>query len=89
MYRITRNFRGSMASYYFVIKHSRLLIIDLRIMPVMEIIRHKTFAVVRKTAKSAKVSCHESFMVYSIEIFGKISERINGLANFGLSRCMF
>ena len=33
-------------------------------MPVMEIIRHKTFAVVQKTAKSAKVSCHESFMVY-------------------------
>ena len=30
---------------------------DLRIMPVMEIIRHKTFAVARKTAKSAtKVS---------------------------------
>ena len=35
-------------------------------MPVMEIIRHKTFAVVRKTAKSMKVSCHESFMVYGI-----------------------
>ena len=63
-YRITRNFHGSMASYYFIIKHSWLLMMDLRIMPVMEIIRHKTFAVVRKTAKSAKVSCHESFMVY-------------------------
>ena len=58
MYRITRNFRGSMASYYFVIKHSRLLMMDLRIIPVKEIIRHKTFAVVRKTAKSAKVSCY-------------------------------
>ena len=33
-------------------------------MAVMEIIRHKTFTVVRKTAKSAKVTCHESFMVY-------------------------
>ena len=33
-------------------------------MPVMEIIRHKTFAVIQKTAKSVKVSCHESFMVY-------------------------
>ena len=55
------NFHGSMASYYFVIKHLRLLMMDLRIMPVMEIIRHKTLAVVRKTAKSAKV---ESFMVY-------------------------
>ena len=65
-YRITRNFRGSMASYYFVIKHLRLLMMDLRIMPVMEIIRHKTFAVVQKAAKSAKVSCHESFMVYGI-----------------------
>ena len=52
-----------MASYYFVIKHSRLLMMDLRIIPVMEIIRHKTLAVVQKTAKSAKVSCHESFMV--------------------------
>ena len=39
---------------------------DLRIMPVMEIIRHKTFALVRKTAKSAKISYHESFMVYGI-----------------------
>ena len=58
------NFRGSMASYYFVIKHLRLLMMDLRIMPVMEIIKHKTFAVVQKTAKSAKVSCHKSFMVY-------------------------
>ena len=57
------NFRGSMASYYFVIKHSRLLMMDLRIMPVMEIIRHKTFVVVRKTTKSAKISCHKSFMV--------------------------
>ena len=37
-----------------------------KIMPVMEIIRHKTFAVVRKTVKYAKVSCHESFMVYGI-----------------------
>ena len=27
-------------------------------------IRHKTFVVIRKTAKSAKVSCHTSFMVY-------------------------
>ena len=35
-------------------------------MPVMEIIRHKTFAVVRKTAKSAKISSYESFMVYSM-----------------------
>ena len=35
-------------------------------MPVMEIIRHKTFAVVRKTAKSAKVSCHKRFMVYGM-----------------------
>ena len=35
-------------------------------MPMMEIIRHKTFAVVRKIAKSAKVSCHKSFMVYGI-----------------------
>ena len=59
-------FCGSMASYYFVIEHSRLLMMDLRIMPVMEVIRHKTFAVVRKTVKSAKVSCHESFMVYGI-----------------------
>ena len=40
--------------------------VDLRIMPVMEIIKHKTFVVVRKAAKSAKVSCRESFMVYSI-----------------------
>ena len=60
------NFCGSMASYYFVIKHSWLLMMDLRIMPVMAIIRHKTFAVVRKTAKYAKVSCHESFMVYGM-----------------------
>ena len=36
-------------------------------MPVMEIIRHKAFTVVRKTAKSAKVSCHESFMVYGMQ----------------------
>ena len=35
-------------------------------MPVMEIIRHKTFAVVCKTAKFVKVSCHRSFMVYGI-----------------------
>ena len=57
---MTGNFRGSMASYYFVIKHSRLLMMDLRIMPVMKIIRNKTFAEVQKTAKTAKVSCHES-----------------------------
>ena len=35
-------------------------------MPVIEIIRHKTFAVVRQTAKSAKVSCHKSFMIYGM-----------------------
>ena len=63
IYRITRNFRSSMASYYFVLKHSRLLMMDLRIMPVMELIRHKMFAVVYKTAKSVKDSCHESFKV--------------------------
>ena len=66
-YRITRNFRGSIASYYFVIKHSQLLMMDLRIMPAKEIIRHKTFAVVRKTTKSAKVSCHKSFVLYGIQ----------------------
>ena len=33
-------------------------------MPMMEIIRHKTFAVAQKTAKSMKVFFHESFMVY-------------------------
>ena len=38
-----------MASYYFVIKNSRLLMIDQRIMLVMEIIRLKTFAVVQKS----------------------------------------
>ena len=43
---VAENFHGSMASYYFVIKHSRLLMMDLRIMPVMEIIRHKTFVVI-------------------------------------------
>ena len=42
---------------------------DLRIMPMMEIIRHKTFAVVQKTAKSAKVSCHKSFMAYGTWFF--------------------
>ena len=65
-----------MASYYFVIKHSRLLMMDLRIMPLMEIIRHKTFTVAQKTAKSAKVSCHENFMVYGI-LFGISYFRIN------------
>ena len=42
-----------MANYYFVIKNSQLLIVDLRIMPVMEIIKHKIFALVKKIAKSA------------------------------------
>ena len=40
---------------------------DLRIMPVMEIIRHKTFTVVRKTAKSAKVSWYTVHINSSIE----------------------
>ena len=74
MYRITRNFRGSMASYYFVIKHSRLLMMDLRIMPVIEIIRHKTFAVVRKAAKSAKVSWHTVNLVDYISWIGVIKQ---------------
>ena len=54
-------------------QHSRLLMMDLRIVPVMKIIRHKTFAVVQKTAKSVKVSCHESFMVYGIRYFHAIT----------------
>ena len=49
-------------------------------MPVMEIIRHKTFAEVRKTAKSPKVSCHESFMVYGI-IQARLMARIKRQAH--------
>ena len=57
IYRITRNFRGRKLSRLqgkLLLKHSRLLMMDLRIMPVMEIIRHKTFAVIRKTANPRK-----------------------------------
>ena len=35
-------------------------------MPLMEIIRHKTFAVVRKTAKSVKVSWYTVDIMYII-----------------------
>ena len=51
---VAGNFRGSMTSYYFVIKYSWLLMMDLRIMPVMEIIRHKTFVVVQKQRNPQK-----------------------------------
>ena len=39
---------------------------DLSIVPVMEIIRHKIFATAWKIAKSTKASCHKSLMVCSI-----------------------
>ena len=39
---VVRNFCGSVANCYFIIKHLRLLlVIDLRVMPIMEIIGHE------------------------------------------------
>ena len=55
-----------MANCYLVIKHLWLAMIDLSIVPVMEIIRHKIFAMAWKIAKSTKASCHKSLMVCSI-----------------------
>ena len=59
---MTGNFFGSVVNLNFVIKHLQLPVMDLRI--VMEIIRHETFSEGMK--KSAKVSCNESFMLFSI-----------------------
>ena len=66
MYHIARNVRSSKANRYFIMKHSQLPVMDLI---VTEIIKHEIFAAASKTAKSTKVSSHESFVVYSTSYF--------------------